>query len=116
MVERDNLSTIIQNNDQTKQAELNEVADRWRTKIKKVVDDTKAKLKEAKDTRARVVELETELEALKAQLGQANRSFEELNIARQQKAVVEEQLAAAQKQVDIQRSNAVNFHREAVCK
>lgn len=98
-----------------KQAELNEVADRWRAKIKKVVDDTKVKLKEAKEAKTRVVELEAELETLRTQLSQAGGSLEELNTLKQQKAALEAQLAVVQQQVETQRANAANFYREAVC-
>lgn len=81
----------------------------------KLVDDTKVRLREAKETKTRAAEVEAELESLKVQLEQANGSIKELNVLKERIVMVEAECAKAKQMADAQKSNAASFHREVVC-
>lgn len=81
----------------------------------KLVDDTKVRLREAKETKTRAAEVEAELESLKVQLEQANGSIRELNVLRERIVTVEAECAKSKQMADAQKSNAASFHREMVC-
>lgn len=109
MAERDALTATIQGYEGSKQKELSEVADRWRAKLEKLVTDARVKIKESKESKARVVELEAEVEGLKAQLADASGGSEA------QLKALQEKLQTAEKQVEAHKSNAGGFYREVVC-
>lgn len=115
VLERDNLQTTVQNFEEAKRLELTEVAEVWRLRMGKLVDDTKVRLREAKETKTRAAEVEAELESLKVQLEQANGSIRELNVLKERIVTVEAECTKAKQMADAQKSNAASFHREVVC-